>query len=87
MHTIGRVGECTKICHYRPSLWTPENTLYLVAMKGRIWLEGYEAHLRTGLPLDKFLRHMGVPPAASVDTPPLTSEEGTFIRLLKRLLG
>lgn len=58
MHTLGLRDDCTKICHFKESLWIPNNTLYLVAMKGRIWLEAYEGHLRTGRALDSFLPHM-----------------------------
>ena len=29
-------------------------------MKGRIWLEAYEIHLRTGEDLEKYLAHMSV---------------------------
>lgn len=58
MHTWEAVDGCTKICHYNPRYWVPTNTIYLVALKGRIWLEAYEAHRRTGRPLDDFLPHM-----------------------------
>jgi hypothetical protein len=58
MHTWDAVDGHTKICHFNPRYWVPTNTVYLVAMKGRIWLEAYEAHLRTGRPLDDFLPHM-----------------------------
>lgn len=58
MHTLGLRDDHTKICHFREALWVPKNTLYLVAMKGRIWLEAYEGHLRTGRDIDTYLRHM-----------------------------
>lgn len=58
MHTLDQRDGCTKICHFRPAFWAPQNTIYLVLLKGRIWLEAYEAHLRTGRPLDAFLPHM-----------------------------
>lgn len=48
----------TGICHFRPNLWKGENTLYQVFMKGLIWLEAYEAHLRTGQPLSQYLVEM-----------------------------
>ena len=56
-HTWGSKDGCTQICHYKRSEWTDENTFYQVAMKGLIWLEAYEAHLRTGKSLSKFLQH------------------------------
>lgn len=48
----------TGICHFRPNLWRDDNTLYQVFMKGLIWIEAYEAHLRTGLPLSQYLGEM-----------------------------
>ncbi|XP_078372137.1 uncharacterized protein LOC144655710 [Oculina patagonica] len=57
-HTLGSKDGCTKICHFRPSLWKDDNTLYQVIMKGLIWLEAYEAHLRTRQPLSRYLQEM-----------------------------
>jgi hypothetical protein len=56
MHLLTPVNGYVKICHYRN--WTPDLTLYLVVLKGRIWLEALEGHKKTGQPLDHFLRHM-----------------------------
>lgn len=56
-HTWGSKDGCTKICHYKPAAWTDDNTLYQVTMKGLIWLEAYEAHLRTGNSLSDYLQH------------------------------
>lgn len=56
---IGKTVEgYTGICHFRPNRWRNDNTLYQVTMKGLIWLEAYEAHLRTGRPLSQFLTDM-----------------------------
>ncbi len=87
MHTIGTVGDCIKICHYQPALWTPDNTIYLVAIKGRIWLEAYELYLSTGKPLDTYLRHMSGAGRSSAPLPPPDSDEGIFLRLLRKLTG
>lgn len=57
-HTLKRRDGYLRICHYRSSHWTDENTLYQVFMKGRLWLEAYEGYLRTGSPMDDFLKHM-----------------------------
>ncbi|XP_078372134.1 uncharacterized protein LOC144655707 [Oculina patagonica] len=57
-HTLGSRDGCTMICHYNSSLWRDDNTLYQVIMKGLIWLEAYEAHLRTGESLSKYLQEM-----------------------------
>lgn len=87
MHVLGTREGGTKICHFRSSRWVPENTLYLVALKGRIWLEAYEAHLRTGKPLDRFLRHMAEDPQNPSTWHDVTDEEESgFLRLLRRLL-
>ena len=57
-HTLGTQDGCTEICHFEPSLWKDSNTLYQVFMKGLIWLEAYEAHLRTGETLSRYLAEM-----------------------------
>ena len=57
-HVYGERDGCTKICHFRPNLWRSNNTLYQVVMKGLIWLEAYEAHLRTGSNLSAYLCEM-----------------------------
>ncbi|XP_028405093.1 uncharacterized protein LOC114527594 [Dendronephthya gigantea] len=57
-HTLGYRDNFVKICHYRGSCWTDHSTLYEVAVKGRIWLEAYEGHLRTGKRLSEFLGEM-----------------------------
>lgn len=57
-HILGSRDGCTKICHFNSSLWRDDNTLYQVIMKGLIWLEAYEAHLRTGNSLSKYLQEM-----------------------------
>lgn len=56
-HTWRSKDGCTQICHYKPVEWTDDNTLYQVTMKGLIWLEAYEAHLRTGNSLSNYLQH------------------------------
>ena len=57
-HTYGTRDGCTQICHFKPGLWKDNNTLYQVIMKGLIWLEAYEAHLRTGATLNRYLAEM-----------------------------
>jgi hypothetical protein len=53
MHTLGAIDGYVQICHYRN--WKPNLNLYLVVLKGRIWLEAFEAHKKTGKPMDSFL--------------------------------
>lgn len=57
-HVYGSRDGCTKICHFKPDLWRSNNTLYQVVMKGLIWLEAYQAHLRTGSNLSTYLCEM-----------------------------
>lgn len=57
-HTLGSRDGCTLICHFKPALWRDNVTLYQTVMKGMIWLEAYEAHLRTGATLSRYLAEM-----------------------------
>ena len=58
-HTLGTRDGYLRICHYHDSQWTDRSSLYEVIMKGRVWLEAYEGHIRTGQPMSYFLREMG----------------------------
>lgn len=57
-HTYGAYDGFTRICHFKDSLWSNDNTLSQVFMKGRLWLEAYEYHLQNGANLDAYLPHM-----------------------------
>lgn len=46
-----------QLCHYSDSAWHSNVSLYKVALKCLVWLNAYDGHLRTGKPLDYFLRH------------------------------
>lgn len=54
-HTLEDVDNFHRICHFHPPSWTADITLFQVFMKGRIWIEAYEAHLATGKKMDEFL--------------------------------
>ena len=56
-HTLHDPSGLVSICHFVVNMWTNENTLYQVFMKGRLWIEGYEGHLTTGNNMDYYLRH------------------------------
>ena len=45
-----------KLCHYG-KFWHENVTLYKVALKCLIWLNAYDGHLRTGKPLESYLKH------------------------------
>lgn len=57
MHVLGTCDGHTLICHYAPSSWTPNVSLYKIFIKCRLWLEMYEEHLATGYNMDYFLKH------------------------------
>ena len=57
MHTLSSEHGWTRICHYGHDAWTPNVSLYKVYIKCRLWLEMYEAHLRTGHEIDYYLNH------------------------------
>lgn len=40
-HTLTRRDGLLRICHFRVSVWSNDNTLYEMFMKGRLWLEAY----------------------------------------------
>jgi len=57
-HTLSSSDKLVQLCHFRDNLWTSENTLYQIFMKGLLWLEAYEAHKRTGKSIGAYLREM-----------------------------
>lgn len=56
MHTLTNDNDNIQICHYRSEKWHLNVTLYKVILKARVWLEAYEGHLRTGKPVDDYLK-------------------------------
>ena len=64
-HTLERKDGFQSICHFYPPDWTADNTLYQVFMKGRLWIEAYEAHLDTGRNMDYYLGHQNFTPDPS----------------------
>jgi ubiquitin-protein ligase len=55
MHTLSNDGQNVQICHFKQENWNPNQSLYKVILKARIWLEAYEGHLATGNPIDYYL--------------------------------
>lgn len=41
-------GGCVQICHFQHDYWDASQTCVGVFVKGILWLEAYETHLRTG---------------------------------------
>jgi hypothetical protein len=46
-----------QICHYSNKSWHENVTLYKVALKCLLWLNCYDGHLKTGKPIDHYLKH------------------------------
>jgi hypothetical protein len=46
-----------QICHYSNDDWHSNVTIYKVALKCLVWLNALDGHLRTGQPMDYFLKH------------------------------
>ena len=57
-HTLSRRDGYLRISHSHSSQWTDRCTLYDVVMKGRVWLEAYEGHIRTGKPIHWLVKEM-----------------------------
>lgn len=55
MHTLQGDDFNVQICHFKPENWNPNQSLYKVILKARIWLEAYERHLVTGNAIDNYL--------------------------------
>jgi len=53
-HTLTAIFGEVQICHIKN--WEPNQTFYQVIMKGRIWIEAYEGHCRTGNDIDYYLK-------------------------------
>lgn len=48
----------TQICHYHPSAWKPNMSIWMVYIRCVMWLNIYEQTLKTKQPMDYYLRHM-----------------------------
>lgn len=59
MHTLTPSDSgMVQICHWRDDRWHSGILLHKVILKGLLWIEAYEQHLATGLPLADFVRTM-----------------------------
>lgn len=57
MHTLCSEHGWTRICHYGQTAWTPYVSLFKVYVKCCLWLNMYEQHLLTGMPIEFYLNH------------------------------
>jgi hypothetical protein len=59
MHTLEpSASGWVQVCHWRDARWHSGIVLQKVFLKGLLWIEAYEQHLATGLPLADFVRTM-----------------------------
>jgi len=59
MHTLTpHANGWPQICHWRSERWHSGIMLHRVFLKGLIWVEAFEQHLATGLPIADFVRTM-----------------------------
>lgn len=56
-HTLTSWNGWTQLCHYNDASWTNDVSLWKVYLKCRLWLEMYQAHMRTGKNMDYYLNH------------------------------
>ena len=56
LHTLASEHGWTRICHYGSESWTPGVSLYKIYIKCALWLNIYEAHLKTGKPMEYYLK-------------------------------
>ena len=59
MHTLSPSKEgFVQLCLYREERWTASCSLIKLIIKAGLWIEAYEAHLKTGRPIDDFVKTM-----------------------------
>lgn len=59
MHTLSPSSSGqVQICHWRDNRWHSGILLRKVFLKGLLWIEAYEQHLKTGRPLAEFVLTM-----------------------------
>ena len=56
LHTLASEHGWTRICHYGLESWTPGVSLYKIYIKCALWLNIYEVHLKTGKPMEYYLK-------------------------------
>lgn len=56
MHTLETDATKVQVCHFLPGKWNPNQSLYKIILKVKLWIVGYEAHLNTGININHYLR-------------------------------
>ena len=56
MHILENDSKGVQICHFVPGNWNPNQSLYKVVLKVKIWIESYEGHLKNGKSINDYLQ-------------------------------
>jgi hypothetical protein len=56
MHILENDAKGVQICHFLPGNWNPNQSLYKVVLKVKIWIESYEGHLKNGKSINDYLQ-------------------------------
>jgi hypothetical protein len=56
MHILENDAKGVQICHFVPRNWNPNQSLYKVVLKVKIWIESYEGYLKNGKPINNYLQ-------------------------------
>lgn len=57
MHTYGPKNGWVQMCVCRDECWSSDDSIFKCLKKARVWIEAYDAHLRTGKNMDKIVGH------------------------------
>ena len=55
MHLLSPNNNEVHLCLFKSDYWSPNNTLVMLILKAKLWLEAYEQHLQTGKDIDCFV--------------------------------
>lgn len=55
MHLLSPKNNEIHLCLYKSDYWSPNNSLVMLILKAKLWLEAYEQHLVTGKAIDCFV--------------------------------
>ncbi len=51
-------GGCVQICHFKSEYWDASKTSVAVFVRGLIWLESYDIHLKTGMSINEIISNL-----------------------------
>lgn len=56
MHTLSCLKSSLGLCLFHPSQWHPNQSIYKVIVKTKLWIEAYENHVKTGQNINTYLK-------------------------------